>query len=218
VQDCSKWSVEVEQAVPSVVLGARDEHDEDLTLVRVSIDGAERLDHLDGTAIVVDPGQHVFGFERSGAPPVEVRALIREGEKDRLLTARWKPAASDPSSAPARRESAAVGTSAPVAGYALLGAGAVLGGVAIFALVTGLNAKAELRAGCARTPDGCSEADIRDVQTRLWLGDVAAPLALASMGIGSWLIWHDRSAPSAPTKVSWGWRPGGGIVSLVRAF
>jgi hypothetical protein len=170
VQDCTRWQVEVEAALPSLVFGARDERGNDISDVHVSIDGRRRLDQLDGTATPIDPGMHSLKFERpGGATPIEVEALIREGEKRRLISVQWDRLAGgpswprpEPSSPPEWGATVGTaGTSRPIAGYVLFGAGAVVGAIATYALVSGLNAKSDLRAGCGATATGCSESQIR---------------------------------------------------------
>ncbi len=55
-QDCTGWLDEVDRAIPTVVLGARDARGQDLTDVHVAMDGTSLALRLDGKAIPVDPG------------------------------------------------------------------------------------------------------------------------------------------------------------------
>lgn len=81
--DCTRRLDEVNSAQPTVVFGAKDESDNDLSAVRVLLDGAPLAERLDGTALAVEPGEHVFEFVARGAPRVTRTFVIREGEKDR---------------------------------------------------------------------------------------------------------------------------------------
>jgi hypothetical protein len=85
-QDCNQWLDEVDRAIPTVVLGARDAEGKDLLNVRVSMDGSPVVERLDGKPIAVDVGAHTFRFEVAGFDPREENVLVREGEKDRVVT------------------------------------------------------------------------------------------------------------------------------------
>ena len=81
--ECEKWLEEVAASLPSVVLSARDPSGKDLLDVTASIDGA-RVPALDGKALDVDPGSHIFRFER-GKEVKEERWLVRQGEHNRVI-------------------------------------------------------------------------------------------------------------------------------------
>ncbi len=54
--------------------------------VRILIDGQLATERLDGNPIAIDPGDHTVRFEANGARPVDERILLRQGEKNRILT------------------------------------------------------------------------------------------------------------------------------------
>jgi hypothetical protein len=85
-KDCSNWLDEVDRAIPTIVLGARDPRGHDLTDVHVTLDGAPLVDRLDGTAVAVDPGAHTLRFEAPGQPAHEEKIVVREGEKNRIVS------------------------------------------------------------------------------------------------------------------------------------
>ena len=84
-QDCAQWNSELAQTLPTVVFGARDKDGRDLFDVSVSMDGEVLVTKLDGKSVTVDPGKHTFRFETAGQPPVEEVALVKEGERARVL-------------------------------------------------------------------------------------------------------------------------------------
>jgi hypothetical protein len=88
-RDCDQWMSEVTVSLPSVVFGAQDGAGKDLVAVRVSIDGNPIQEKLDGRAVAIDPGPHVVRYELSDGTAVEDRVLVREGEKNRALTAKF---------------------------------------------------------------------------------------------------------------------------------
>ena len=84
-RDCAQWQGEVIATLPSIVLGAKDRAGRDLFDVTVSVDGETLVRTLDGKSLPIDPGPHTFKFEMAGAPPVIERALVKEGEKTRVI-------------------------------------------------------------------------------------------------------------------------------------
>lgn len=85
-KDCSGWLDEVDRALPTIVLGARDPHGKDLTDVHVTLDGSPVAESLDGKAVAVNPGAHTLRFEAAGQPAHEERVVVREGEKNRIVS------------------------------------------------------------------------------------------------------------------------------------
>jgi hypothetical protein len=81
--DCAQRLSEVRAAEPTVVFVVRDESDHDLTAVHVTMDGAELATKLDGTALAVDPGEHIFAFEAEGRLKETRTLMLNEGDKGR---------------------------------------------------------------------------------------------------------------------------------------
>jgi hypothetical protein len=81
--DCTKRLDDLANAQPTIAFEAKDTSDADVVLVNVKMDGKPLTDKLDGTALAVDPGQHVFTFEAVGRPPVTRTLVVTEGEKGR---------------------------------------------------------------------------------------------------------------------------------------
>jgi len=86
-RDCVDGLGKIASAMPTIVLGARDHHDRDVVDVRVSLDGTLLISRLDGKPVEIDPGSHTLHFETDDGPPVDETVLVREGEKDRLVSA-----------------------------------------------------------------------------------------------------------------------------------
>ena len=81
--ECVRRVGEVNAAMPTVVFEVKDGAGNDATGVRVDMDGSVLAEHLEGTALSIDPGEHSFTFTHAGDPPVQKVFVIREGEKDR---------------------------------------------------------------------------------------------------------------------------------------
>jgi hypothetical protein len=81
--ECARRMTELTAALPSVVFDVKDAAGNDVSAVKVTMDGALLTDHLGGAATTVDPGEHTFRFEAAAQPAVEKKVVIHEGEKDR---------------------------------------------------------------------------------------------------------------------------------------
>jgi hypothetical protein len=81
--DCTRRLDELDARLPTIIFVAKDGAGGDLAGVRVSVDGHALTDKLDGSALEVDPGDHVFSFGIVGQPTVERRFVLTEGEKGR---------------------------------------------------------------------------------------------------------------------------------------
>jgi hypothetical protein len=94
-KDCVTGAAQADADVPTVVFSVQDPDGNDLSAVTVRLDGQSLADKLDGKALDVDPGEHVFRFESAGHPTVEKRFVIVEGEKnrhERVMLGEPKPA------------------------------------------------------------------------------------------------------------------------------
>jgi len=91
---CDRLVNTVEASLPTVIFGARDSAHRDLVAVRVRVDGAPVAETMDGKAVPMDPGHHVFRFERDGSAPIEQDFVIREAEKNRPILVTFPEAGS----------------------------------------------------------------------------------------------------------------------------
>jgi hypothetical protein len=81
--ECIRRVSEVNAGIPTIVFEAKDGSGNDLSAVRVTIDGQLLVERLEGTALSIDPGVHAFTFESAGQTTVSKQLVIREGEKER---------------------------------------------------------------------------------------------------------------------------------------
>jgi hypothetical protein len=81
--ECTRRVTELNAAMPTIVFEAKNQAGDDLSAVKVTLDGQLVANKLEGTALSIDPGEHTFTFETAGQPVVEKSFVIREGEKDR---------------------------------------------------------------------------------------------------------------------------------------
>lgn len=83
---CRARMSEVNRAIPTILLVAKDRRGRDVPSVSVRIDGALSAERLDGGAIALDPGDHEFRFEVPGAQPVIEHFVLHESEQGRRET------------------------------------------------------------------------------------------------------------------------------------
>ncbi|MET0385876.1 MAG: hypothetical protein ABW321_07950 [Polyangiales bacterium] len=74
---------EVNAQQPTIVFVVKDTHGEPLSAVSLSVDGTVVADRLAGTALPLDPGEHVLVFSAAGLPAARKRLIAYEGEKAR---------------------------------------------------------------------------------------------------------------------------------------
>lgn len=213
-QDCAGWLSEVDKLMPSIVVQARDTRGVELVDVRVIADGDVVAERLDGLAISVDPGVHLFQFESPGVAPLQQRLLIREGEKGRALPVTL--AALPPPEQPAR-----TGRHPSPLTYVLGGVG--VGGLAGFAYF-GLTGKAdadELGASPCGKTQTCREDQVAPIRRKLLAADISLGIGLLSLGAAAYFYFSDRPAPApARSAVQADVRlgPSGGRVTLSAPF
>ncbi len=81
--ECIRRVGEVNASMPTIVFATKDGADNDLSAVQVMMDGEALVERLQGTALSIDPGTHIFTFTTAGQPAVHKELVILEGQKDR---------------------------------------------------------------------------------------------------------------------------------------
>jgi hypothetical protein len=204
--DCAQRLTEVRAATPTIVFVVKDDADQDLSAVRVTMDGALLVDKLDGTAIALDPGEHHFTFDAEGRTRVERTLLVQEGEKDRherivLVSPSVAQPAPGPEAVPVAVEPAAgsEGRSQRIAGLAAGSAGAVgvvLGSV--FGIVSKSTYDHALHSECNDNVNGCQGTGKSDGQAAFAQATVSTVAFVAGgvlLGGGALLYF---TAPRGP--------------------
>lgn len=207
-KDCGSWLDEVDHAMPTVVLGARDgASGKDLVDVRVTLDGEPLASKLDGKAVDVDVGQHTFHFEAEGQPPHDETIVVREGEKNRALTVTLgeaKPVVTPP--APVKPDATVMHDEilpTPAPSHGPSAATWVVGGVGVAALIAAgvigtfsLTRRNDLYNSCGVTGT-CSPSSVNDVTSLYTVSYVAAGVGGALLVTGVVLFFATRgSSPS----------------------
>ncbi len=89
-RSCVGWLEQLEKLTPTVVFSAQARGNE-VTNVRVLVDGKVVAEGIDGKPIALDPGTHRLRFERAGEDAQDRTTLIRAGEKERLIGVHFEP-------------------------------------------------------------------------------------------------------------------------------
>jgi hypothetical protein len=174
--DCAQRLTELRAATPTVVFVVKDDADQDLTDVHVTLDGQTLTEKLDGVAIAVDPGPHRFSFSATGKTKEERSFVIREGEKDRherivlVSTGGPAPAAVTPVATPVPEAAPASPEAPPKDGKGQRIAGIVVGGAGVVGLavgsVLGLGAHSKyndaLNGHCGGVANACDSTGVAD--------------------------------------------------------
>jgi len=199
-KDCVAGAAQADVDMPTVAFSVHDAAGSDLSAVKVTIDGQPLADKLEGTALEVDPGDHLFAFDSPGQPHVEKRLVIIEGEKNRKERIQMgeppqvpvaviaPPAAVIPRPAPPppnpRRTA---GLALGVAGLGLAAAGGVSGLVAVLSWNSAKTAcGTNFQTTCADIPTARSDRSAAVVAGTL--ADVTLGLGAAALITGAALV------------------------------
>ncbi len=199
-KECVEQLSLVEKDAPTVVLEALDESGNATTAVKVTMDGAVVAEKLTGAAIDVEPGEHVFRFERADGKPIESRVLVAEGDKNRKVLADWAALVPKPPPTAMGPEKPAAEPiekrSVPTGAWVLGGLGlAGFGAFTAMALV-GKGKEHDLASSCSPR---CTDAQLRPVKTDYLVADVSLGVGLVATAIAVILAWPAITGKPAVT-------------------
>jgi hypothetical protein len=160
----------------------------------VSVDGEALVNSLDGKSVMVDPGPHTFKFETAGAKSVSSTAVIREGEKTRVIAIVFDDIGGPTAGA---ASSTATGAGHTIYPWLVVGAGvAALGvGAVIIATAPSLPTNCDSSSVTCSKAAGESDADLATDKDRARSHDVRPVEGLTVGAIGAavmvgGLLWH----------------------------
>jgi hypothetical protein len=208
-KECAEQLEQIESTAPTVVLEAIDDTGASDSNVKVTSDGQPLADRLTGSAIAVEPGEHVFRFERaSDGKAIEQRVLVGEGEKNRKLVADFQtllPRRATPVEAP--REAPARPAEPkriPLLAYLAAGVGVVgLGSFTFFSL-TGKSTEDELASTCAPS---CAADRISSVERSYLIADISLAVGIIGVVTAVVLALPAITSPRPAARASAPWRP-----------
>ncbi|HOU89849.1 MAG TPA: hypothetical protein PLU22_02325 [Polyangiaceae bacterium] len=208
-RDCVAWLEELQGEVPTVVFDASDRKGP-LTEVTVTHEGRVIATSIDGAAVELDPGTYDFAFETADGRRRTIRALIRQGERNRVVAADFSRR-DGPDGAWVLR----VPPSAQLLGAVTLVATATSAAFGASALLR----QADALDGCA--PD-CDEDSSELITTHAAIADVAGAVALVSGAVTVAVVarasGRERPRPPARVAPALGVSPASGFVAVRGSF
>ena len=231
--DCTKRLDDLESAQPTIAFEVKDASGADVVAVKVTADGKRLADKLDGAALAVDPGEHLFTFEIEGQPPVTRKLVLTEGVKGRRERIVLAPPPSAPAPAPpapptetnvpASAAGAGIGTQAVVGlvAGAVGVAGIAVGGV--FGFLT-LSEKSQQDSACGSPCSAASHAQAVNDHSTGMTDSTISTIAFAAGGalvVGGAVLFftaHPSQQPATGMLLTPSVGPGGGGLLLRGAF
>ncbi|MFO7177522.1 MAG: hypothetical protein DIU78_002375 [Pseudomonadota bacterium] len=196
--DCMDFYAEVERVQPTVIFSVVDQHGGDVTNVVKVYSGEELIvEGLDGRAVAVDPGQHTFRFELPWGETITSEALIREGEKNRVVLIRTvdpnKPATLEPMAEPAGPAPATPQAPprkteppnrTPAGFWVATGVGIMAIGTGTVFSLLGRGTHQDL-ADCSPQCDPALKSDYESMKRNYLIGDIALGAGVLSLGVAT---------------------------------
>jgi hypothetical protein len=183
-RDCLDWLTQVENTAPTVVFGAKDAT-KDLSDVKVSVDGVQVTDRLDGKPVQMDLGKHIVRFEYQGQTK-EDEVIIGAGQKNRNVTVTFAAAAPTGPTGPTPPpggEGAKQGSIVPAL---------VVGGIGVVALgsfaIFGLGGKSDVSNLEDTCKPHCAESDVDKARTKLIIADISLGVGIVALGVATYLF------------------------------
>jgi hypothetical protein len=194
-EECTKRIADIDALMPTLIFAAKDLVGNDLDMVVVTMDGQPFTDRLDGRPVSLDPVDHKFHFEFTGAPPLDKTIVIREGERDRhenIVMQITPPLPVKFWSAPR-----VLGLSSGVLGVASIAVGSVFGA---FAILVQNQEQSDCSAALCLHPKQ-AQTDYNYAQMNATASTVLfiSGGVLAAAGVVLWLIAPKRKLSLSPT-------------------
>ena len=180
-QDCLEWYADVQRSMPSIVISAR-AGSEDITDVKVTIDGSQVATELAGHIHELDPGKHEFLLEAEGLDPLRKTIMVSVGDKGRLVVFRF-PVEEESKSAvvgggvapPPVVPTVPMHRPVQMSTYVLGGAGVLFTAGAVVSVVLAQSEESDLKGSCA---PNCTDDEVSSAKTFSGLAVGSAVLAL----------------------------------------
>jgi hypothetical protein len=213
--DCAAWLAEVERALPTVVVTAKNPAGADRVDVAVSVDGQPLVSKLDGQAVPLNAGLHAFHFQSADGASLDQAIMIREGEQNQSVavgvgaplpsgppTSAAAAAGMAPDGAGGARAEGAPAPSSYVrtAGWVIGGVGvAALGVATVFGIVT-LSDKSAAHCDANNVCDPGTTSGIKSAARVSDVGWFAGGVLLA--GGAALVIFGPKESPKAAVRIA----------------
>ncbi len=191
--ECAEFYKDSERSVPTLIFAAIDEQGGDLIQVRVSSEEQPLTETLDGRPIAVDPGQHHFKFELASGQVLETDVLVREGEKNRIVSVHEKPTSNSAGSSADLGHASQTQRQLPASFWVASGVGvAALASFGAFAIIG--SGKQSTLNDCSPNCPSSTRADYDAMRRDYLIADISLGVAVASAGVATWLFLSSNRA------------------------
>jgi len=221
--ECQGLVQKLDASIPTVVFAVSDAQGNDLTNVKVTLDGVLVASSLDGRAVPLNPGEHRVKIETADGGVLERSLLAREGEKNRTFSlvvgAKAETPAPPVAKTPAPEQRApSPGPSSHVSplAWVLGGVGVVaLGSFSYFAL-RGKSQENDLESSCA---PNCSHDDYSSMKQKYLVADVSLGVGVLALGAATYFFLHPtKEAPPPAVSLLGGATSRGGFIGARARF
>jgi hypothetical protein len=190
-RDCSKWLAELDQSIPTVVFDVKSATGEELTNVKISVDGKPLVEKLDGKSVALDVGPHAFRFEATDRKwrPIDQKTVIHEGDKNRKISVTLQ---GDAPQAPATTSERPV----PIMAYVFGGVAVASLGVGTVFAISGSSKESDLDA----CKPSCPADAVNDVSTSYAFADILLAAGVVSAIAAAYVFLSRPTVPGpSPT-------------------
>ena len=189
-QKCEIWAAEIDEITPTISVRAT-LNGQDITDVKVFVDGNLVRNTLDGSDIPLNPGIHKFRIEKEGKAPIEQSRLVHVREKAKTIEANFDPpkAAPPPGQVPPPYKVAKPkeGFHVPTSTWVSAGVGLASVGVGSFFLLSAKSRYDDLQNGCGKN-GSCEPSDVSGLSTKWTLGQVFMGVGVISLGAATYFL------------------------------
>ncbi|MBX3230054.1 MAG: hypothetical protein KIT84_25530 [Labilithrix sp.] len=196
--DCRQWLAEIEQRLPTVVVGAEDHTGRAIADVALKVDGKPVATSLDGHPLSLNPGTHKLEVAQCGAPAVTQDVTVKEGAKAVAVNVRF-PAPPPPQA----QQTTATTTVTPAPSAPSLVAPIVLGAVGVAGVATffayHLSAKSDLDALRTDCAPRCGGDQVDTVDRKILVSHVALGAGVTALLGAAFVYFLPRLGSSRTT-------------------
>jgi hypothetical protein len=179
VEDCVHRYDELQAAMPSLLVSAKQPDGSDTVDARLFIDGAPVATLLPATAVEVNPGEHGVRVEHDGWTAPEQTVVVLEREKGRHVVFQFQGPPPPPARDPGPN----------LLGIGLTAGGGLATGVGILFLALGFAERSTLLGSSCAATRTCSPDDVNTVSRDFAIGGIVTGIGLAVAGVGLWELF-----------------------------
>ncbi len=202
-RDCTLWDEELDSAIPSIVVVARDESGRVLQDLRLSVDGRVVAQRLDGTPIEVNPGRHSLQVQGDQGPGTQIVLDVSDGSKGRTVEVRLR--SPQPKRTLVTQDESVKPAASMFWVHGLLGLGTAAFASGTVLALSGRSDAQHLRETCK---PHCEQDAVDPVFRKLLFADISFGIGIGAVATATWLYLRRPGVTEAPmTKSQFGILP-----------